>query len=368
MAFQGDLRTFDFSDLLDWIANRSKTGDLSISRHSTRKRLLFESGRIKGASSNDPRETLGQALVRDRRVGEEDLFKALLRQEKEGRLLGEILVAEGRITEDELIQALVAQAEDVVYDLFLWDDGRFSFEDEKTAASPGVALDIETQIILDEGLHRRGAWASLKQRFPSSSVTFRIETPPGSSMGDVEDQMVKLASEGKTLAAIALESRRSEFEAALICNRLCADGVLAVVAADSTNDDDPVGSILMKLAEAQDYLHGQRFDAARDAYQYVLGLDPLNQSGKKGLIAVSEARQAARIRQRVPLDGIPVLKVGAVALTQLKLDALEGFVVSRVNGQWDVRSILKLCPFPGDEAIMIFARLIDRRLVEIRKP
>ncbi len=178
MAFQGDLRTFDLADLLDWIANRSKTGDLAISRHSTRKRLLFEQGRLKGATSNDPRETLGQALVRDRRIGEEDLFKALLRQEKEGRLLGEILVSEGRITKEELLHALVAQAEDVTYELFLWPDGRFSFEDEKTEPRPSVALDIDTPMILDEGLHRRGAWASLKKRFPSSAVTFRVLSPP----------------------------------------------------------------------------------------------------------------------------------------------------------------------------------------------
>jgi hypothetical protein len=40
-------------------------------------------------------------------------------------------------------------------------------------------------------------------------------------------------------------------------------------------------------------------------------------------------------------------------------------VVSRVNGQWDVQSILKLCPMREDETLLIFARLIDRKLIRL---
>ena len=37
-------------------------------------------------------------------------------------------------------------------------------------------------------------------------------------------------------------------------------------------------------------------------------------------------------------------------------------MLSRVNGQWDIQSILKLCPMAEDDALMIFARLIERRV------
>jgi hypothetical protein len=36
-----------------------------------------------------------------------------------------------------------------------------------------------------------------------------------------------------------------------------------------------------------------------------------------------------------------------------------------VNGQWDLRSILKLVPLPEDEALMIFVRLLDRNVIEL---
>ena len=45
----------------------------------------------------------------------------------------------------------------------------------------------------------------------------------------------------------------------------------------------------------------------------------------------------------------------------VKLDA-------RVNGEWDVQSILKLCPMVEEDALMIFARLLERGIIELRKP
>ena len=40
-------------------------------------------------------------------------------------------------------------------------------------------------------------------------------------------------------------------------------------------------------------------------------------------------------------------------------------MLSRVNGEWDVQSILKLCPMGEEEAMLIFARLLERRLIEL---
>ena len=74
--------------------------------------------------------------------------------------------------------------------------------------------------------------------------------------------------------------------------------------------------------------------------------------------------QQAKILSRIPLDKVPVLRMGSVALSRERFDSHEGFVLSRVNGQWDVRSILKLCPMPEDDALNIFLRLLERKVIE----
>jgi len=92
---------------------------------------------------------------------------------------------------------------------------------------------------------------------------------------------------------------------------------------------------------------------------------PINQAAKKGLLAATEARRKAKIASKVPLDRVPVLRITAMALAQQRFAPEEGFVLSRINGQWDVRSILKLCPMSDEETLLIFSRLLDRGVIAL---
>jgi hypothetical protein len=367
MSFGGDLSTFEIADVLEWIGRRSRTGTLHLSRGATRKRLVFKDGSLHSSSSNDPRETLGQALVRDRLITEETLFRALLRQEEEGGLLGTILTQEGHITKEQLMAVLRDNAELQVYDVFLWSEGRFEFRDDELPPSSMVGLEIVISVLLEEGQHRLYEWTRLMSRFPSSEITFKVQKEAHAVEDPADRQVVGLAAAGKTLAAISLEMRRSPFAAALMLERLCDSGALVVDQLKSgILEKDPVAAIENLLKAADLFAKEHRFDAAQHSYEEVLRLDGVNQRAKKGLIALSEARHREKITRKLPLDKKPVLKMSSLALTKEKFDSQEGFVLSRVNGQWDLRSILKLCPLPEDEALMIFVRLLDRNVIELQ--
>src|SRR5215510_813443 len=129
MSLKGNLKTMSLPDILQWIAVGQKTGTLHLERLSVKKRIIVREGLIFSSWSNDPRESLGQFLIRERLVTEEQLFKALLAQEEEGRLIGSILVADGVLGEDDLKRALKAKAEETVFDLFLWPSGQFEFRE-----------------------------------------------------------------------------------------------------------------------------------------------------------------------------------------------------------------------------------------------
>src|SRR5512144_2016786 len=96
-ALGGDLQVMELADVLEWIARRGRSGALHLKARSTRKRLLINEGLLDATSSNDPREVLGQFLVRDGAITEQQLFEALLVQEQDRRLLGNILMAQGLI-------------------------------------------------------------------------------------------------------------------------------------------------------------------------------------------------------------------------------------------------------------------------------
>jgi hypothetical protein len=162
--------------------------------------------------------------------------------------------------------------------------------------------------------------------------------------------------------------RLSRFEAADLLDGLCQRGALVVEDVVGGGHADTVTAIEGLLAGARRRVAEGRLSQALEAYEEVLALDSLNQEAKKGLVAVSEAREKVRRLRRVPPDKVPVVRIGAMVLATEKFDAQEGFVLSRINGQWSVQSILKVCPMPEEEALLIFTRLLERKVIELTEP
>jgi hypothetical protein len=369
MSLTGNLRTMDLPEVLQWIAGGRKTGTLHLDRRSIQKRIAFVDGIIQTSWSNDPRESLGQFLVRDALISEEQLFKALLRQEKEGRLVGVILVAEGAVSEDDLRRALQRKVAETIYDLFLWNEGQFEFKDGDLPQPTGITVELPVMGVIMEGARRVDEWARIREVFPTGGASFALPKAIPPEITDRDDRrLLELAAAGRTLGAIALEMRQSEFDAASRAFDLHHRGLLAVARVlDAPHGADAAGVIKDRLRVAAERMDHKRYDQALEAYEQVLAVDRLNQDAKKGLIAVVEARSRDRTLKTVGLNLVPALVMDYKALTTLDLDAQEGFVVSRVNGEWDVRSILKLCPMKEEEALMIFARLAERGVIALRR-
>jgi len=68
----------------------------------------------------------------------------------------------------------------------------------------------------------------------------------------------------------------------------------------------------------------------------------------------------------VPVVAVPYLKAVPAEIAKEKFTAEEGFVLSRINGEWDVQSILKLCPLTEENALVIFARLLERKVIGLK--
>jgi uncharacterized protein DUF4388 len=370
MSLAGNLRTMDLPEVLQWITSSRKTGTLHLERRSVQKRIYFQGGAICTSWSNDPRESLGQILVRERLVTEEQLFKAMLSCEQKGGLLGVLLVGDGIVSEDDVRRCLRIKAEESIYDLFLWPEGKFEFKDGETAGEDLIPIELDVTAAILEGVRRVDEWDRIRAVFPSMDVSFTLARGVPPEVKDAsERRLLELAGSGLTLAALSLELRRSEFEAADMAFRLHGRGLLAVVPTTlvmkKMGDEDTVATIQSLLAEGKQRLAEQRFELALQSYEQVLTLDRLNQHAKKGLVAVIEARDRERTVRKVPLDKVPRLTMDMASLTRQNFDPQEGFVLSRVNGMWDVGSILKLCPMNESDVLLIFVRLLERKVIEL---
>src|SRR5262249_1581324 len=97
--------------------------------------------------------------------------------------------------------------------------------------------------------------------------------------------------------------------------------------------------------------------AAYRMFKVASDLDPTDGRAAEGV------RDAEReIRSRLERDGVTGDKVPALAssiteLTERTFSPHEGFVLSRINGHWDVKSIMKISPMKEFEVMMIFHHL-----------
>ncbi len=60
---------------------------------------------------------------------------------------------------------------------------------------------------------------------------------------------------------------------------------------------------------------------------------------------------------KVPPSAVPVLSRPMEELMSFAFTPNEAFIVSRINGMWDVRSIARISPFPESEVLRVFAKL-----------
>lgn len=364
MGLSGDLRTIDLPEVLQWISRGQQTGTLEVERGSVRKWIAFKSGLIHSSASNDPREYLGQFLVRDGFITEEELFEALLRQDAEGRPLGAILTEDGKLSQQQLRAVLKEKAEETIYDLFLWVEGAFSFKDGDLPDKMSVHLSLDPTAVILEGARRADEWARIRALVPSTRATFKVTSTQVED--PLEKRLVELAGAGKTFAGIAIELRRSDFKTASMLFGLVQRGVLTVeVPPGIDRPSDTIAAIAKLLAQARRAGKNSQWDDAVNAYEAVLLLDRLNVEAKKGLLAVRQSRRRHAPLPDVPADAIPQLVRDLASLTGESFDPMEGFILSRINGTWPVRAILKLCPVPESEARQTLARLVQRGVVSL---
>lgn len=364
VGLKGDLGTMPLFDVLQWVSGSHKSGTLHVEHLSARKSLVLCDGKVHSVWSNDPRERLGRYLTRMHLITEDELDAALREQPQDGRRLGPLLLARQALTQEQLRLAIEAKAQEALFELFLWPSGRFEFAEGELPDPSLVSVEAAITPVILEGIRRVDEWERIRCLIPSREATFEPAARLAPDASDEERTFVVLAAEGGTLARVAEQMAISEFEAASLACELVTRGHLAVRPGGAAAPGLPRDAARALLVMAGEKLAHGRLDSARKAFQKALAMNPDSSGARRGLEAVEQAQQNQKTVIR--LDGIPSLAIGAADFATVDLDPREGFVLSRVNGEWDVHAILSVCPMAEEETLGILARLLQRRLIILR--
>ena len=372
MPLTGKL-TMNAADLFQWVSLAQKSGTLVVAHQSVEKKIFFRNGRVISSASNDPREYLGQFLMSYGYLSEPELTKAMEVQRQSGILLGKILVMIDVISEEDLQRLMRRKAEEEIYDVFLWPEGSFHFIEDELPKNEMIPLQVDVTGIVMEGTRRVDEWSRIRQAIASDDVIPVLQKAiDDASLTDVERTIINAVDGRRPIAEIVLESRSSSFvvsstlyhriregevrlmEAAAPAPAAAAPVEESAPAQAAMSEDEEIVSLLNR---AQQALRLRDFEKAQRLLRAAQNLDPNHpkvRSSVKGAetVIINELKSAGVGDSKVPKVARPLEE-----LTSMNFTPNEGFLLSRINGTWDIGSLVKISPIREPDALLIFYKL-----------
>jgi hypothetical protein len=372
MAIQGTLKTMSLVDLLQFLAAGRKSGTLKFDRGKITKQVYFKNGMIVGSKSNDPREYLGQVLLHYGKVDDAQLKAAREVQRTSGAKLGEVLVEQGFLTEEEVIEILKTRTLDAIYDLFMWNEGDFEFYDEDLSSDELLLIEVEPTNVIMEGIYRIDEFARYRTLVPSDRAILELAAGWTASLklGKEFRQILYFVEKRMSVKEICYQMHASAFHVYGQLFTLISEGVARVAGerpedppAPSVEIEDLPESVTEMVWSAERKLDTDP-EAALQIVQAALQQQPNNPEAQ-ALLPTAEEKYVKHVYATSGLTprSVPKLGISSAEMTTLEIDPQEGFMLSRINGSWDIQSILSICPFREADCLRMIKKLRERGVI-----
>jgi hypothetical protein len=382
MSITGNLKTMELAELLQWLSQGRKSGTLLINNGRVEKKIFFQEGTIVSSAASDPKEYLGHFLVSHGFIDELTLAKAMEMQEENKMLLGKILLTIGAISETDLDRMLRLKAEESIYEIFTWTEGEFRFADGDLPDYHMLPLSLSVTAVVLEGHQRVDEWKQIRARIPNSSVVpvatrelRTAERDPG------VEKILALVDDDRTIQEIALQTHSGEFHVCRVLYEQIRAGTLKIVrprqlkvetepapvAAPQENNGDSVDADAL-LRVADQHIENREFSRALRHLRAAQNLEPDSNRIKK-TVEAAERRVVVAIRQDgIDMKVVPLLDCDPASLDSLDISPQQGFILTRVNGSYDIQTILKITPVPPLEAQVLFWKLHQAGHIKLEPP
>jgi len=217
MAIKGSLKEASLPDVLQLLSMGQKTGCLSVAERNNFGYIYFESGQIVYASIVNRRDRLGDILVKNGLITDEQLRAAIEEQGHRREMrLGELLVSMGALTRPALEDHMRIQIEEAVYYLFTWTSGTFSFESDVRPDAQDFLVRISPESLLLEGARRVDEWSLIEKKVPSFDLIFVVErqrlAASGVTLTPEQERLLPLIDGRRDVVQLVDDSGMLEFD------------------------------------------------------------------------------------------------------------------------------------------------------------
>jgi len=376
MGIRGTLKTMSVSDLLQFLAAGHKTGTLKFGRGDIIKQIYLEGGLIVGSNSNDPREYLGQVLLHYGKIEESQLQAAMEIQRQSGGKLGMILSSRGFVTKDDVVEILRTRTLEIIYDLFIWDEAHFEFFDNEPLPEDLIRVSVDATSVIMDGIYRIDEWSRYRAVIPSDRTFFELNPGWTQSLNTSEEirRVLYHVERRLTAAEICYNMHTSLFHAcALLFDLIRKDFIKVAGEAPAPVAEGPADLSALKLPKTvPDLLNLARAELKENNAENALAIihsaleqEPKNTAAHRLREEAEKQFVAQAFQNGFSPRSIAKILVAPEQLEHERLGPQEGFVLSRINGESDIESILAICPFREADSLRMIRKLLDSGIIGI---
>ena len=238
-----------------------------------------------------------------------------------------------------------------------------------------LLIEVEPTNVIMEGIYRIDELARYRTLVPSDRSILELNAGWTSSLklGKEYRQVLYFVEKRMSVAEICYHMHASAFHVYGQLYTLISEGVARVTGelpeetpVPVTEVEDLPESVTEMVWSAERKLE-QDPEAALLIIQKALQQQPNNPEAQS-LLPVAEEKYVKRVYETGGLSprSVPQLLVSPAELTNQQIDPQEGFVLSRINGTWDIQSILSICPFREADCLRMIKKLMERGIIASR--
>lgn len=227
-----NLATFGVDELFGHVLSNVLTGKLIVSREGARKTVSFRDGQVVFATSTEPWQRLGKALVDLNLITQEQLEVAL-EEVRPGTRLGQVLTSQGILTPARLYAGMTFLVREIVLNLFTAQDGFGLFIEGVPPPDDELKLPDPTRDLALDGVRRAEEMRRLRARLKRDLRVAQGKPAPEGPGAALWEK----ASAGQELWSLRAGFAGSDYAFLSLVSELLEQGVLTVK--PRTHDEAP---------------------------------------------------------------------------------------------------------------------------------
>ncbi len=222
VVLAGDASGFPLSDLIAFLSQSRWSGLVRVRTPGGERSITLREGEVRGASSDDPADRLGEVLIRLGYVDRNRLEEVL--REQPPSKVGRALVERGLLQAHDLFKCVTHQVSEIFHAIVLCREGAFFLIDQPVEDKATHNIQLTTQSLLMDSIRKIDEMAHFRKRIPHGRLYVGRKRASDGKLEEDEDRVLAMMDGRRTLLELGHMAKLSEFDITKIVFRLLEGG------------------------------------------------------------------------------------------------------------------------------------------------